>query len=141
MRKKINILLSGLIAILSGCNTPKKAIQPTNVASTLYGIPYATYHVSGKVVNSKNKPIKNTPVVIKGYSNQIMGDTLYTNTKGQFETTVSAFPTTEVNIVVTNPTNQQPLDSVQHPATYTRKTAGSGFYRGECNIQTEIKIK
>ena len=141
MRKKINILLSGLIALLSGCNAPKKAIYPTKVVSTLYGIPYATYHVSGKVVNSKNKPMKKMPIVVKGYNNHIMGDTLYTDKQGNFGTTVSAFPAQEVNIVVANPTNQQPLDSVQYPTTYTKKTVESGFYRGECNIETKIKIK
>lgn len=141
MRKKINILLSSLIALLSGCNTPKKAIQSTNVVSTLYGIPYATYHISGKVVNSKNKPMKNMPIIIKGSNNHIMGDTLYTDKQGYFQTNVSAFPTQEVNIVVANPTNQLPLDSVQHPATLTKKTERGGFYRGECNIETVIKIK
>jgi putative lipoprotein (rSAM/lipoprotein system) len=68
MRTKINILLGGLIAILSGCNTPKKAVTNPKVVA-IYGVPYASYDISGTVLNKKNKPIEGAEVVIKGYNN------------------------------------------------------------------------
>lgn len=140
MRKRINIILSTLIALLSGCNPQKKAVQgPTIIA--IYGVPYATYMVEGTVTNEQNIPIKGATIVVKGYNNQIIGDTIVSDKKGKFELTKSAFPTNTINIVVTDPTNQYEIDSVQHTTTYTKEQEGQGFYRGECKIETEIKLK
>jgi putative lipoprotein (rSAM/lipoprotein system) len=140
MRKRINIILSTLIALLSGCNPPKKALKgPTVVA--IYGVPYATYMVEGTIKNEQNMPIEGATIVVKGYNNQIIGDTIVSDNKGKFELTTSAFPTNKINIVVTDPTNQYEIDSVQHTTTYTKEQEGQGFYRGECKIETEIKLK
>ena len=140
MRKRINIILSTLIALLSGCNPQKKAVQgPTIIA--IYGVPYATYIVEGTVKNEQNIPIKDATIVVKGYNNQIIGDTIVSDKKGKFELTKSAFPTNTINIVVADPTNQYEIDSVQHTTTYTKEQEGQGFYRGECKIETEIKLK
>ena len=140
MRKRINIILSTLIALLSGCNPQKKAVQgPTVVA--IYGVPYATYMVEGTVKNEQNMPIEGATIVVKGYNNQIIGDTIVSDKKGKFELTTSAFPTNTINIVVADPTNQYEIDSVQHTTTYTKEQEGRGFYRGECKIETEIKLK
>jgi putative lipoprotein (rSAM/lipoprotein system) len=140
MRKRINIILSTLIALLSGCNPPKKALKgPTVVA--IYGVPYATYMVEGTVKNEQNMPIEGATIVVKGYNNQLIGDTIVSDNKGKFELTTSAFPTNKINIVVADPTNQYEIDSVQHTTTYTKEQEGRGFYRGECKIETEIKLK
>ena len=140
MRKRINIILSTLIALLSGCNPPKKALKgPTVVA--IYGVPYATYMVEGTVKNEQNMPIEGATIVVKGYNNQIIGDTIVSDNKGKFELTTSAFPTNTINIVVADPNNQYETDSVQHTTTYTKEQEGRGFYRGECKIETEIKLK
>ena len=140
IRQIINTLLGGLIALLAGCNTPKKATQ-TNSVVVLYGVPYATYEISGKVINKKNKPIEGAKVVVKGYANQVIGDTVITDKKGQCLLTKSAFPTDIINIVVQSPTEHSPTDSVQHGATYTKDKEERGFYRGNCKIKTEIKTK
>lgn len=140
MRKRINILLSSLIALLSGCNSPKKAVQETTIVA-IYGVPYATYMVKGTVKNEQDVPIKGATIVVKGYNNKIIGDTLVTDKKGQFELTESAFPAETINIVVIDPTKQYETDSLQHTTTYTREQEKRGFYRGECKIETEIKLK
>jgi putative lipoprotein (rSAM/lipoprotein system) len=140
MRTKINILLGGLIAILSGCNTPKKAVTNPKVVA-IYGVPYASYDISGTVLNKKNKPIEGAEVVIKGYNNRVIGDTISTNKQGEFELHESAFPTDMINIVVSDPSRQFKTDSIQHTATYEKTQDGRGFYRGECKIETEIKVK
>lgn len=140
MRKQINIILSTLIALLSGCNPPKKALKgPTVVA--IYGVPYATYMVEGTIKNEQNMPIEGATIVVKGYNNQIIGDTIVSDKKGKFELSKSAFPTKTINIVVADPNNQYETDSVQHTTTYTKEQEGRGFYRGECKIETEIKLK
>jgi putative lipoprotein (rSAM/lipoprotein system) len=140
MRKRINIILSTLIALLSGCNPPKKALKgPTVVA--IYGVPYATYMVEGTIKNEQNMPIEGATIVVKGYNNQIIGDTIVSDNKGKFELTTSAFPTNTINIVVADPNNQYETDSVQHTTTYTKEQEGRGFYRGACKIETEIKLK
>ena len=140
MRTKINILLGGLIAILSGCNTPKKAVTNPKVVA-IYGVPYATYDISGTVVNKKHQPIEEAKVVVKGYNNRVIGDTLTTNEEGKFELRESAFPTDMINIVVAYPEGQYKTDSIQYPASYEKAQEGRGFYRGECKIETEIKVK
>lgn len=140
MRNKINIILGGLIALLSGCNTPKKAVQNNKVIA-IYGVPYATYDISGTVLNKKNKPIEGAEVVIKGYNNRVIGDTITTNKQGEFELHESAFPTDMINIVVADPEGQYKTDSIQYPASYEKTQEGRGFYRGECKIETEIKVK
>ena len=140
IRQFINTFLGGLIALLAGCNTPKKATQTTSVVA-LYGVPYATYEISGKVVNKQHKSIEGAKVVVKGYANQVIGDTLITDEKGQFSLTKSAFPTEIINVVVQKPKEQVPTDSVQYDAIYTKDKEGRGFYRGNCKIKTEIKTK
>jgi putative lipoprotein (rSAM/lipoprotein system) len=140
MRKKINILLSGLIALISGCSMQNKVAKSNEVVA-LYGVPYATYEVSGKVTNSKNSPIEGAKVLVKGYKNQVIGDTIVTNKKGEFVLYKSAFPTETINIVVFEPDNQVPTDSVQHETHYEKQQSERAFYRGECKIETEIKVK
>lgn len=139
MRRKINWILGGLIALVSGCKPTQQAIQQGVV--TLYGVPYATYNISGQVLNNDGKPIKKTSIVIKDSHKQLIGDTLITDKKGEFSISTSAFPTEEINIIVVDPITQQPIDSVQHTATYQIDEEKRGFYRGECKIETTITLK
>jgi putative lipoprotein (rSAM/lipoprotein system) len=140
MRTKINILLGGLIAILSGCNTPKKAVTNPKVVA-IYGVPYASYDISGTVVNKKHEPIADAKVIIKGYNNQVIGDTIITNKEGEFELQSSTFPTANINIVVVDGRDETVKDSVQHKTSYVKEQEGRGFYHGECKIETKIKLK
>lgn len=139
MRRKINWILSGLIALIGGCKPAQKAVQQSVV--TLYGVPYATYHINGQVLNEEGKAIKNTTLVIKNTHKQVIGDTLMTDKKGEFILSASAFPTDEINIVIMDPITQQPIDSVQHTATYQKDEETRGFYRGECKLETTITVK
>lgn len=136
MRSKINWILGSLIALLGGCRAPQKTIQQEVV--TLYGIPYATYDISGKVINKQRKPIEGASVTVKGYRNTSMGEMVQTNEKGMFHITASDFPTDTINIVVSTP---NAIDSVQHKTSYKKEKEGRGFYRGECEIETTIKLK
>ena len=141
MRKKINILLGGLIALISGCSTQNK-VAKNNEVFALYGVPYATYEVSGKVTDGDNTPLEGAKVLVKGYKNQVIGDTIVTNKEGEFMLNKSAFPTETINIVVFEPNSQVPTDSVQHKAQYEKnQQIERSFYRGECKIETKIKVK
>ena len=136
MRNKLNWILGSLIALLGGCKAPQKAVQQEIV--TLYGVPYATYDISGKVINEQNKPIEGASITVKGYRNAAMGETVQTDKKGMFYVTVSDFPTDSVNIVVSTP---NATDSVQHQTSYKKEKERRGFYRGECEIETTIQLK
>lgn len=139
MRKRFNILLSGIIALLSGCVTQKKAAQESTIVA-LYGVPYATYDISGKVTQN-NHPVADIPIVVKGHNNQQIGDTVHSDKKGQFQIIQSEYPTSEIKIVAYDPNTLQPTDSLQVPTEYTNQQSGRGFYRGECKIEIEIPLK
>lgn len=136
MRKKINWILGGLIALVAGCKVQQKVENPKVVA--LYGVPYATYDISGKVINKQRKPIEGASVTVKGYHNTSMGEMEQTDERGMFHITASDFPTDTINIVVSTP---NAIDSVQHKTSYKKEKEGRGFYRGECEIETTIKLK
>lgn len=140
MRRKINWILGGLIALISGCKAPLKTAADTKVVA-LYGVPYATYDISGTVIDTKGKPIADAKVVVKGYNNQAIGDTLQTDKRGKFSTTASDFPSTTINIVASDTHGQHATDSVQHTTSYKKNQEGRGFYRGECEIETTITLK
>lgn len=139
MRKRINILLGSLIALVSGCTTPKKAAAEMKVVA-LYGVPYATYDISG-TVTKKQKPAKGIPVVVKGNQNHVIGDTLYTDNKGQFHMVKADFPTVDIQIVAHDPHTLQPTDSVQLTAEYDRTPSARGFDRGLCTVKVEIELQ
>ena len=89
-----------------------------------------------------NTPLEGAKVLVKGYKNQIIGDTIITNKEGEFMLNKSAFPAETINTVVFEPNNQVPTDSVQHKVQYEKnQQIERSFYRGECKIETKIKVK
>lgn len=140
MRTKINLILGALIALVSGCKTQEEVKASKNVIA-IYGVPYATYEVNGSVVDKKNKPVEGAKVVVKGENNRVIGDTVITNKKGNFELIKSAYPTNTLNIVVCDPQDDMPIDSVQHNTSYKKDNEERGFYNGKCTISTKVKIK
>lgn len=140
MRKKINIIIGALIALLSGCKPTQKTIMQQQPVVALYGVPYATYHIQGTVTDTDHQALKDMQVVVKGYKKQIISDTIKTNHTGAFDATVSDFPTDTLHIVVQDPSGHYSADST----TMVLPTAGanaSGFYRGEHHIETNIQLK
>ena len=140
MRKKINIIIGAFIAILSGCKPTQKTIMQQQQVVTLYGVPYATYHIKGTVTDTDNQPLKDMQVVVKGYKKQVIGDTISTNKKGAFEATVSDFPTDTLHIVVQDPNAHYDTDSTAIALPQAGSNA-RGFYRGEYHIETDIQLK
>ena len=55
MRKKINILLGALIALLSGCKTPQEAVKQDNRTVVLYGPP-AVFTPAGNPSERQTQP-------------------------------------------------------------------------------------
>ena len=140
MRQKINLILGGLIAILSGCKTPQKAMQQQEIVA-LYGVPYATYHVSGKVIDEQGKPVSNLQVQIKGYDNMPINEPTQTNAKGEFRIVQSDFPVDTINVVVSDPTETYAADSTQYVVTLKKKKKYTGFYCGEYKTKTMFQVK
>ena len=140
MRKKINIIIGAIIAILSGCKPTQKTIMQQQQVVTLYGVPYATYHIKGTVTDTDNNPLNNMQVVVKGKGQQVLGDTINTNKKGAFEATVSNFPTDTLHVVIQDPNGHYTADST----TIVLPQVGSnarGFYRGEHHVEADMQLK
>lgn len=137
MRQQINWILGGLIALFSGCKTPAKAVQQE--VSVLYGVPYATYDISGTVKNEQGESIAGANVIIKGYKHQIIGDTLHTDKQGAFSTIVSDFPTDTLSIITDDPKGKHACDSTTVALPRQGKNS-KGFYRGEHVIKTTIQL-
>ena len=140
MRKRINIIISALIALLSGCKPTQKAIMQQQQVVALYGVPYATYHIQGTVTDTDNQPLKDMQVVVKGYKKKIISDKITTTKNGVFGATVSAFPTDTLHIVVQDPSGQYAADSTAIELPKSGSNA-SGFYRGEHHVETNIHLK
>ena len=141
MRRKINVLLSSLIALLSGCKTLPEPTQSTVVV--IYGVPYARYEVSGTVKDNQGKPIENADVILKVHRHRILGDTLQTDKKGSFTTTttVSGFPPADTLYITTNdPSGEHISDSTKVPIYESGRNA-KGFFRGEYTIDTDITLQ
>jgi putative lipoprotein (rSAM/lipoprotein system) len=136
MRKKINWILGGLIALLGGCKSSLPNTQPKIVV--MYGVPYASYNISGKVINEQNQPIEGASITIKGFHNRAMGDIIQTDKTGKFHLETSGMPTDSINIVVST---TELMDSVQHATSYQTQETTSGFYRGTCEIETTVTLK
>ena len=140
MKKKINIIISALIALLSGCKPTQKTIMQQQPVVALYGVPYATYHIHGTVTDKDNQPLKDMQVVVKGYKDKVIGDTITTNATGTFNTCVSDFPTDTLHVVVHDPSRQHLSDSTAI-ALPQAGTNAQGFYRGEYHVETDIHLK
>lgn len=139
MRTKINLILGALIALFSGCKTQQKAVQQEIM--TLYGVPYATYDVSGKVINEDKQPLAGLQVQVKGYDNHPIHQSVMTDEKGQFHIVQSDFPVDTINIVVSDPKQAYASDSVQHVVELKKKEKKTGFYCGDCEVNTKIVLK
>lgn len=139
MRRRINIIIGTFIALLSGCKPSQKAIMQQQQVVTLYGVPYATYHIQGTVTDPNKQPLKDMQVVVKGYKRQVIGDTVTTNKDGAFDTTISDFPTDTLHIVVQDPSDNYKADSTVIALPKAAPNA-NGFYRGEHHVETNIQL-
>ncbi len=134
---QINVLIGVVLSFL-GCGTTKQRPISDKIMC-LYGVPTATYKMSGTVNDQQHKPVANVHVVVKGYKNHAITDTLTTDNKGHYKTEYTGFPTDTLNIVVTDPEGIYNTDSVQVPVPYSEKN--SVFDQGVQNIKTNIKLK
>lgn len=134
---KINLLLGALVALL-GCHSSKQVAVSDRIMC-LYGVPSATYKVSGKVTNSQNKPVQDAQVVVKGYKNLALTDTVRTDKKGRYAVDCTGFPADELNIVVLDSKGEYQTDSVQ--IEVPEKEGSSVFDQGEYTFKKDIQLK
>ena len=133
MRRRIDLVLSALVMMVCGCKTSHKMMQqPTS--TVLYGVPYATYDVKGRVVDANGEGKEKVPVVIKGYRGKQVGDTLLTNAGGRFEAQADGFPTDTLWLVA---------DEKDSTAVVINRIGenAEGMYRGEHKIDATIRMK
>ena len=133
MRRRIDLILSALVMMLGGCKTSHKMMQQ-DTPTVLYGVPYATYDVQGRVVDANGEGKDKVPVVIKGYRGKQVGDTLLTNAQGRFEAQADGFPTDTLWLVADE------KDSTSVVINRIGENA-DGMFRGEHKINATITLK
>ena len=134
---RINLLLGTLVGLLTGCSSKRvNANTAEDQIMAMYGIPVATYQVSGTVERADKKPLPNADVVVKGYKNFPI-DTLHTNDNGKYEATIEGWPNDTLNFVATDPkTGQQ--DSIQ---VATEWQTEQGFRSTAKPIRANIRLR
>jgi len=134
---RVNVLLGAVLALF-GCGS-KRAVAVENQIVCLYGVPTATYKVSGKVTNEKHKPLQDVQVVVKGYKNYPITDTLRTDHKGRYAADYTGYPADSLNIVVTDPSGEYKADSTQIEVPW--QEGASAFDQGEQTFKQNVQLK
>lgn len=134
---RLNLLLGAAVSVLTGCSTKKSAAQSAeDQIMAMYGIPVATYRVSGTVRDAQHKPVSGAQVVVKGYKN-FPFDTLTTDAKGRYSATIEGWPNDTLNFVATDPATAQ-SDSVQKAVEWENE---QGFSSTAKPIRSDIHIR
>lgn len=134
---QVNVLLGAVLALF-GCGS-KRAAAVENQVVCLYGVPTATYKVSGTVTNEKHKPLKDVQVVVKGYKNYPITDTLRTDSKGRYAADYTGYPADSLNIVVTDPSGEYKADSTKIEVPW--KEGASAFDQGKQTFKQNVQLK
>lgn len=134
---QVNVLLGAVLALF-GCGS-KRAAAVENQVVCLYGVPTATYKVSGTVIGEKHKPLKDVQVVVKGYKNYPITDTLRTDNKGRYAADYTGYPADSLNIVVTDPSGEYKADSTKIEVPW--KEGASVFDQGEQTFKQNVQLK
>lgn len=134
---RINLILGTIVGILTGCGSSKKAVDRSNEIMAMYGIPMAHYQVSGMVRNADNRPMEGAQVVVKGYKNFAIGDTLLTNAQGRYSGELEGWPNDSINVVATDPTTLH-SDSVQAEVKYDKQEAWNSTTKP---MKVNVRIK
>lgn len=132
---RLNLLLGAIIGLLTGCGSKRLEANTESQMMVMYGIPVASYSVSGTVQSADRKPVKNAEVVVKGYKNFPI-DTLHTNAHGQYRGTIEGWPNDTLNIVAQDPKTGQ-KDSVQ---VATEWQTEQGFRSTAKPVQADIRL-
>ena len=135
---KINVLL-GMIITALGCSSNKPVQAVNDQVVCLYGVPTATYRVSGTITDGQRKPLQNMQVVVKGYKNYPITDTLRTDDKGKYDATCNGYPADTLNIVVSDPQGEYVSDSAQVAVPWNENA--NGFDQGEQTFKQNIQLK
>lgn len=134
---RLNLFLGAAVSVLTGCGTKKSAASSAeDQIMAMYGIPVATYRVSGTVRDAQRKPVSGAQVVVKGYKN-LPVDTLTADAKGRYSATLEGWPNETLNFVATDPATAQ-SDSVQKTVEWE---ASQGFSSTAKPIRSDIRIR
>lgn len=134
---RINLILGTVVGILTGCGSSKKTADRSDEIMAMYGIPMAHYQVSGTVRNADNRPVEGAQVVVKGYKNFAIGDTLLTDAKGKYAGELEGWPNDSINVVAIDPKTQE-SDSVQVPVKYDKQEAWNSTTKP---MKVNVRIK
>lgn len=117
---RLNVMLGAIVGVLTGCGSCQTTTNRSDEVMAMYGIPMASYQVSGTVRNAQNEPVADAQVVVKGYKNFAIGDTVRTNAQGTYNARLEGWPVDTVNVVATDPATQK-SDSAQATVRFERE--------------------
>ena len=76
-------------------------VSSTRQVMAMYGVPAGEFQVSGRVLNLKNKPIRNIEVEVQDLQKQVLGNDV-TLKDGSFEIDYKGWPHREVYLIVSD---------------------------------------
>ena len=133
----LNLLLSAVLGLIGiSCGS----------CVAMYGVPSADFTLKGQVTNEENEALENIQVVLRnGWKDDTNttyweeGDTLYTNTEGQFYRYYEGiFPLQIYQVIANDTSGVYASDTIDSTVKYK---GGSGWYEGKGKLEVEFVLK
>lgn len=145
IRNKLLLTANGLLSLLlsllgfSGCSSE---------GSDMYGQPYATFQINGKVTDAQGKPLGHKRIMVRNLSYgeegaYRMSDTLLTNREGSYlwNRRISIL-NGKLRVVCQDPADQFKADSAEVEIKLTKKGEGSwNMGSGSQTVNFELQKK
>lgn len=133
MRRRLLSCFNQILTLIIACF----GFQACNLIEVLYGpAPCDELIVQGKVTNTKQMPLENMQVVIRGH-NTWRNDTLYTNQNGEYQNyRASCTIPDSISVIVNDTANVYASDSVRVPVVYSKK---NDIYRADADMELKEK--
>lgn len=139
----VNSVLTAMLALFTSCNEGGKPdIDDGGGMICMYGVPQATYQVSGEVTDEKNQPLESIQVIVTDNHDYWNNDTTYTNAEGKYlgETTLTSFGKDTLHVIVHDTTGVYASDSVAVPPAKMKQTE-DGSWTDVYTAEVDFKLK
>lgn len=139
MKKKLLTTINSLIAMLLSALGLSSCIF-----GAMYGVPHATFELSGTVTDEAEQPLKDIQVGLRRRGDGYPGVVGYTDENGRYEWTVGDFfPVDSIDIIVSDTNGVYMRDSVRVGIEYDSrgKRWGDSWNHGTGTVQQDFRLK